>query len=96
MFILSISGTNFSLLSEVFKILKNHLFSVKLVYVKKTKKLLTQNLHNKSKEDFKFQYITLFIQVDSLNLFKTFLFLKHFTTLLPAGISMKIQNKKIK
>ena len=93
MFVLSITGINFSLLLEVFRILKNHLFSVKLLHVKKTKKFLTQNLHNKSKEDFKFQYITLFVQVNSLNLLKTFLFLKNFTTFLPAGVSVKIQNK---
>lgn len=86
MYLITLSGINFSLLIEVFKILKIYFSNVKLQHVKKTRKILTQSLDGKSKEDFLFQHFTFFLQIKN----KKISSLKRILPLFPEGVSLKI------
>jgi hypothetical protein len=90
MFLIIISGINFSLLVEVFRILKNYLGDVKLQHVKKTKKILTQSLDGKTKEDFLFKHFSFFLQVENRKPAS----LKKILPLLPEGVSIKLSKVK--
>lgn len=90
MLLITLSGINFSLLIEVFRILKIYFGNVKLRYVKKTKKILTQSLDGKSKEDFLFQYFTFFLQVENRNTVS----FKKVLPLLPEGVAIKLSKVK--
>ena len=94
---LNILGVKQSIILFVLKIIRRFLPQTTLIKVKRNEKILTQSIFGKSREDFKFTSLNLFLSLSFSSKEKNSILtsLNIFILFLPQGVSVKISKEKI-